>query len=176
MERLATWIRPTHMFFFFFFQNDPNALDAPKAYREALLQDGVSNTELMDRAGVTSGAITKFLQGRPLSPGMLKALCGAFSPAAGRLLLIAHLRDEVRRAGQNPADFTLLDHGRNGKVLQRVMELVQEDPNRVHDLIELVARWDKASLAATVVSAAAPGGTTSSSVPTKGRKGSKGRR
>lgn len=158
------------MFFFFFFQNDPSSLDAPRAYREVLAQDGITNTELMVRAGVTSGAISKFLKGRPLSPGMLKALCGALSVRSRRLLLIAHLRDEVRRAGQNPTDFTMLDHGRNGQVLQRVMDLVQADSERVHDLIELVARWEKSALAATLAPSTVTNVNLGASKSTKGRK------
>lgn len=138
------------MFFFFFYFDDTDELDAPKAYREALRRDRLTGVEMAKRAGVTRGAVAKFLGGRPLTSSMLKSFCSAMSRESASQLRLAHLRDELRRAGERPSDYTIFQHDRFGPVLQKIISQLQADPSRIHDLIELSSRWDKAAMMATV--------------------------
>lgn len=136
-------------FFYFPFENSPE-LDAPKAYREILRRDGITGVEMAKRAGVTRGAVGKLLGGRPLSPHMLKAIRAVMTEESACRFLFAHLRDEIRRAGEVPENFTIVQHDRSGPVLRRILEQLAADPERVRDLIELSAKWEKDALASTL--------------------------
>jgi transcriptional regulator with XRE-family HTH domain len=78
------------------------------AIRAALAHEGITQTELAERAEMVKGNLSQIMQGQRLSGSSLRNLCHSIvDPTARIALLIAHLRDEIQRAGFNVDDITL---------------------------------------------------------------------
>lgn len=127
---------------FFFFAKSPE-LTAASAFKEAVKTDGLTYTEVAKRTEVTRTTLAKFASGRPLSHNLLKSLVRVFSPAAGNKIVVGQLRDELRRGGQNPDDFTIVKHEEYGGVLTSVLLSIASNPHRMNELIDLTMRWQR---------------------------------
>lgn len=136
---------------FFFFNKSPD-LTAASAFKEAVRTDGLTYIEVAKRTEVTRTTLAKFASGRPLSHNLLKALVRVFSPAAATKIVIGQLRDELRRGGLNPDDFTIVKHKEYGAVLASVLVSVANNPDRMNQLIDLTMKWQREDILPKAIS------------------------
>lgn len=131
--------------FFFFFPEDSSA-GAVDAYRAGIKNDKLTTTDVAKRLNVSRTALSKFLEGRPLSPVLLSGLMQVLSPESGLRLMLGHLRDEIRRGNQNPADFTIVQSGESSAVLNLLFRQMHGRPERIAELMDLALKWQRSDL------------------------------
>lgn len=104
---------------------------------------GSSASRLGAECGIHQTTVSRACAGERLSIESLKALCTRQAdPRDGLLLLLAHLRDEVDRAGrsQTELEITSCDHDPADDILLFEEEMREDDDLRaiVHDLAQMV--------------------------------------
>jgi hypothetical protein len=80
---------------------------------------------------------------------MLKSLRAPMSEESASQFIIAHLRDTLRRAGEDPDQFTLFQHDRFGPALHKVLNQLKSDPDFIFELVELSSKRELETLTAT---------------------------
>lgn len=133
--------------FFFFLDKDQGAV---AAFRLALKNDRITAVEVAKKIGVSRTAISKFLEGRPLSPVLLSGLMKALTPDSALLVLYGHLRDEIARGGLDPAEFTFFKAKEGAPVLNLVSKQLANKPERIQDLVDLTLKWQRSDLEESV--------------------------
>lgn len=105
---------------------------------------GTTLTELADQAGLSQGTLSR-LASRDQRPDMpsLRAICTQIPELSDGLdLLLAHLRDEVERAGRLQTEVTIMADGQDTPDdIRLLVEQCQSDDEMraiLHDLAQLV--------------------------------------
>jgi transcriptional regulator with XRE-family HTH domain len=124
------------MFFFFFFPDG-----AVAAFKSALTAEKLTYGKFCRKAGVSRGALNKFVAGRALTPELLQKLLRAFPGEAGRKILGGHLRDEIARSGVDAQSF-LFTERKSGFVFETLERLVAVDQRRLGELVQLAQKWE----------------------------------
>ena len=126
--------------FFFFFGHDNGAAGA---FKEAVKAENATYETIAARIGVSHGAIKKFVAGRPPSGDLLKKLISGFPPDRGLKILIAHLNDEIDRAGMDTDELHVIKKSPNTYVIDHLAQLVAKDSTRITEVVEMIGRWEK---------------------------------
>jgi hypothetical protein len=116
------------------------------AFRLAIRDDRTTIVEVAKKVGVSRTAITKFLEGRPLSPALLSGLMKVLSPQSALLVLYGHLRDEIGRAGLDPAEFIFFKSKEAAPVLTLLSQQLAHSPDRIQDMVDLSLKWQRLDL------------------------------
>lgn len=100
---------------------------------------------ISDATGVAPSTLSRVIQGVRLEPQNLRALCTRLPvPADGLDILIAHLRDEIDRAGRLQTEIRIdadtHDHEEDIRLLARECQRDRELAAILHDLATLVRR------------------------------------
>lgn len=100
---------------------------------------------LAENTGVSPSTLSGTLRGSRLEPQNLRALCTRLPvPADGLDILIAHLRDEIDRAGRLQTEIRIdadtHDHEEDIRLLARECQRDRELAAILHDLATLVRR------------------------------------
>jgi transcriptional regulator with XRE-family HTH domain len=82
----------------------------PKLLLEVIAAQGISQRKLAEICGLSSSGISYLVNGgRPDATNLALIISKATSsPELRQRLVLAHLRDEVERAGHRPADYSLM--------------------------------------------------------------------
>ena len=89
-------------------ENSP-ANAAAVAFKKVLRETGLTQRVISSKTKISQTALTKFVTGRPPTSELLRRLMGAFPAPQAREILLAHLADEITRAGHDPATFYLIN-------------------------------------------------------------------
>lgn len=79
-----------------------------EVFLASLVEEKTCKKRFAERSGIHPSRITNMLQGRQIGSDLLIALSHNWdNPETGKRILIAHLRDEIERAGHTVDDFQI---------------------------------------------------------------------
>ncbi len=121
----------------FKFKNGPEAV---RELKELLKNEGLTYIEFAQRAGFSKATIDAFVKGRPLTYKVLGAMVKALPEQSARRLAVAHLKDELTRAGLDPATFQISAR-RPGVLVETIDLMLCDRPERVVEIAALIDKW-----------------------------------
>lgn len=115
------------------------------ALQSVLTQRGLSTEGLAELCGVAQSTISRTMHGRRVHTDTLRALCTQLPEDADGLdILIAHLRDEIDRAGRLQTEIRIEadahDHEEDIRLLASESQVDADLRAILHDLARLVRR------------------------------------
>jgi len=124
--------------FFFHFENT-----AAAEFRTVAAAHGLTHEQIAKRLGVTRGAVSQFLGGRPLSENLLRKIMDVFPGEEGKRILIGHLNDQLKRMGISSDTLLVMAPTRHSYLLEQAAKLLAENPSHVVDLVNVIDSWQK---------------------------------
>lgn len=138
------------MFFFFFAPPDAPksgvSTYAAQALLDAVMQKNLTYTEIAKKMGTSRIVINKLIEGRPISPSVLKSLLKVFDENDGNRILAAHLLDEIKRGGKDPEGFLIVEPGDSKGAFELLLRQLDGSEQRRAELVELVLKWQREDL------------------------------